>query len=84
MEITASRWRAGSFRLQINGIGKAVTRKSVKMLITLAEKTIAPSFMQWYDSVGLSCQYARIGLYETLATILDHHDSRRRTSIGRY
>jgi hypothetical protein len=67
MEITARRWRAGSFKLQISGMGRVVTRKSVKMLITLAEKTMAPSFMQWYGSVGLISQYARIGLDETLA-----------------
>lgn len=47
MEMTAIRWRAGNLRFQIKGIGRTVTRKSVKMLITLAEKTIAPEFMHW-------------------------------------
>jgi hypothetical protein len=45
IEMTARRWRAGSFRLQMRGIGIAVARKSVKILITLAEKTMYGSFM---------------------------------------
>lgn len=48
MEITAILCRVGNFRFQINGIGRTVTRKSVKILMTLAEKTMAPSFKHLY------------------------------------
>lgn len=67
MEMTASRWRARNFRLQISGIGSTVTRKSVIVLIILAEVAMALSFKQWCGSVEKICQYARVGLCEKLA-----------------
>jgi hypothetical protein len=71
MEMTARRWRAGSLRLQINGMGRAVTRKSVKILMTLAEKTILPPSRHLYGYLGLTSQYALIGLH--IIVSLDDH-----------
>lgn len=46
----------------MSGIGRAVTRKSVNMLITLAEKTMSPSLRHLWGYSGLTSQYALIGL----------------------
>lgn len=77
IEITASRWRVGSLRLQIRGIGIVVTRKSVKMLITLAEKTMSPSFMHLCGYVGATSQYALMGLGHKLVKCLDQDRYRK-------
>lgn len=84
IEITASRWRVGSLRLQMRGIGSVVTRKSVKMLITLAEKTMSPSLMHLYGYVGATSQYALVGLYRMLIDMSRPEPKGELTSTGKY